>query len=98
MPDGWPTIVYGPTYFQLPPAMQRFTSAHECGHLRNQSTDEFAANCLALQSGGFTLAEVQFIGAFHQNIGPLPPNYGGSGAAFWAITVARCPALAEPPL
>lgn len=95
MPDGWPTIVYGPAYFQLPTVMQRFTSAHECGHLRNQSPDEFAANCLALQVGGFSFDEVQFIRSFHQNLGPLPANYGGSGSSFWLLTAARCPDLAH---
>jgi hypothetical protein len=94
-PGGIPTITYSQPYFQLPPLMQKFTSLHECGHASTQNLNEFAANCYALQKGHFTKAEVAQIAAFHQGVGPIGPQYGGSGAAFWAGTVAMCPQLAS---
>lgn len=89
--DGWPSITYGSTYFALPPLMQVFTSAHECGHLVEQTTNEFEANCFALANLDLTIQEFNFIANYHHSIGPLPLHYGGSGTAFWKRTVQMCP-------
>ena len=94
-PDGWPSIVYGQGYFQIPPLMQIFTSAHECGHLVNASANEPAANCFALQTLGLTPSQKLFIAQFHQNLGPLPPQYGGSGMQFWQMTRQLCPQFTD---
>lgn len=93
MPNGWPTITYGPTYYSLPPIMQRFTYFHECAHLVLRTSNEFVANCRALQlmqAQGLTSQEENFIANFHANVGPLSPQYGGSGVAFWANTLNVC--------
>ncbi|WP_440090772.1 hypothetical protein [Pseudomonas putida] len=82
---GLPTITYGPTFYQLPPLMQQFTYFHECAHLVEQTSNEFVANCRALQlmkSQGLSPAQESAIASIHMNIGPLPPQYGGSGAFF----------------
>jgi hypothetical protein len=92
-PDGWPSITYGPPFFQLPPLMQRLTVLHECAHLVEQTPNEFVANCKALsimRQEGLSIAQENYIGQFHIQIGPLPPQYGGSGAAFWAGTLQLC--------
>lgn len=92
-PDGWPAITYGPPYFQLPPIMQRLTKLHECAHLVEQSSNEFLANCRAVQimrSQGLTANDEGFIANFHQQVGSLGPQYGGSGAAFWYGTMQVC--------
>jgi hypothetical protein len=92
-PDGWPAITYGPTFYQLPPIMQRLTVLHECAHLVERTTNEFHANCKALsimRQQGLTMAEEQYIKRFHIQIGSLGPQYGGSGAAFWAGTLQVC--------
>lgn len=94
-PDGLPKIIYGTAYFQLPPLMRRFTSLHECGHASTQDADEYAANCWALRKGKWSPQQIAQIRRFHKNLGPLPPQYGGSGAAFWAGTAAECPDLAD---
>lgn len=92
-PDGWPAITYGPAFFQLPPIMQRFTVLHECAHLVERTSNEFVANCRALmimRQQGLTLEDENYIAQFHGQIGPLGPQYGGSGAAFWAGTMRIC--------
>jgi hypothetical protein len=92
MPNGLPRITYGSMYFDLPPLIQRFTSWHECGHASTRDPNEFAANCFALEHGGFSRAEVEQIGDFYTNLlGVFPPQYGGSGPAFWQGTVEKCP-------
>ncbi len=93
-PDGWPAITYGQAYFQLPPLMQVFTSAHECGHLAARTSNEFLANCFALENLPLSRQDKLFIAQFHMNIGPLGPQYGGSGAAFWQLTMQLCPQFA----
>jgi hypothetical protein len=93
--DGWPAITYGPAYFSLPALMQSFTSAHECGHLVLISSNEFVANCFALQNLPLSSQEKQFVARYHESLGPLGPQYGGSGAAFWAMTRRTCPDDAE---
>jgi hypothetical protein len=92
-PDGWPTITYGPTYYQLPPIMRRFTTLHECAHLVERTTNEFGANCKALQvmrSQGLSPEEEAFIKNFHLSMRILGPQYGGSGSAFWFGTLQAC--------
>ncbi len=86
-----PTITYAPAYFRLPPMMQVFLSLHECGHLVLHTTNEFRANCYAVGHGNWTAAELDLIGRSHQALGPFGPQYGGSGAAFWAATERTCP-------
>src|ERR1035441_4733387 len=91
-PNGYPTIVYGPVYFQLPPLIQRFTSLHECGHASTGNPDEYAANCYALSAGNFTPAQIRLIRTFYQSLSmTIPPQYGGSGIGFWAGTMGECP-------
>lgn len=90
---GLPTITYGPTFYQLPPLMQQFTYFHECAHLVEQTSNEFIPNCRALQlmrSQGLSPAQESAIASIHMNIGPLPPQYGGSGANFWQGTLQAC--------
>ena len=94
--DGWPAITYGAAYFQIPPLMQVFTTTHECGHLVLQTVNEFAANCFALRTLPLSSADKLAIAAFHKAIGLLPPQYGGSGAAFWEMTRQSCPQFADP--
>lgn len=92
-PDGWPAITYGPPFFQLPPIMQRLTVLHECAHLVERTSNEFLANCKALsilREQGLSEEDEQYIAQFHVQIGPLGPQYGGSGAAFWAGTLRIC--------
>jgi hypothetical protein len=89
-PDGWPAIVYGPAYFHLPLLVQQLTAIHECMHISVPTTDEFDANCRALQimrQRGLAKQQESLIAQVHINIGPLPPQYGGSGAAFWQGTI-----------
>jgi hypothetical protein len=91
---GFPIITYGEMYFRLPPLIQRFTSIHECGHASTGNPNEFAANCFALKHGGFSDSDIQEIGVFYESLpGNYPPQYGGSGRAFWEGTVEMCPEL-----
>lgn len=90
LPNGVPIITYGPTYFTLPPVMQIFTSIHECGHITLQTSDEFQANCFALRRIWPSPDVFNFLSMFHQSLGALPPQYGGSGMAFWNGTLAAC--------
>lgn len=89
---GRPYIVLGPTFYQLPPLMQKFTRMHECAHALTRNPDEVLANCLALKwarMNGLTPNEEQYIGSFHFSLSPLPAQYGGSGAVFWTATIQR---------
>lgn len=90
-PDGWPVITYYSGYLNLPPLMQLFSTAHECGHLVMGSTDEIAANCFAVANLGLTRQQLQFVGNFHIQLGSIGSQYGGTGAAFWSATMQRCP-------
>jgi hypothetical protein len=94
-PDGWPAITYGSVYFQLPPLMKVFTSAHECGHLVLGTWNEFHANCFALDVLNLSPGERKAIADFHRSIGQIGPQYGGSGANFWNMTAQACPHLAK---
>ena len=91
-PNGFPVTTYSNVYFQLSPLLQNFTSWHECGHAATGNPNEFAANCFALAHGNFSPQQIALIGQFTQNLPfPVGPQYGGSGAAFWAGTMAMCP-------
>lgn len=89
--DGWPAITYAPRYFALPPTVQTFLSMHECGHLVLHTSNEFVANCYAMAQRHWRQDEIALIAASHLAVGRLPPQYGGSGAAFWAGTKRACP-------
>jgi len=70
--------------------MQQLTAIHECMHISIPSMDEFLANCQALllmRQRGLSPQQEAWIAQFHMNIGPLPPQYGGSGQAFWWGTI-----------
>ena len=90
-PDGWPAITYSPAFYQLTPLMQEFTRRHECAHLAVPTSDEFMANCVALRSRMWSRPEIDHIAATHHAIGVQGPQYGGSGASFWQITLDYCP-------
>ena len=95
--NGHPIISYGALFSKLPPVVQRFSRLHECGHLVNKlSPDEFEANCYALKAGRFSKRQVAEIADYFKQMPVLGLEYGGSGAAFWAGTVRRCPELADP--
>jgi hypothetical protein len=95
--DGTPTTIYGPAYFAEPPLFQVFSSAHECGHLVLQTSDEFQANCFAIRNLPLTQSELATVGQIISNMGPLPPTYGGSGVVFWQGTMRACPDLFQIP-
>ncbi len=89
---GWPTITYGPLFFQLPPLMQEFTKIHECMHLSIPTGNEFLANCKALlhmRQAGLTIDQENYIRDYHHlpTLQILGMQYGGSGAAFWQQTM-----------
>lgn len=86
-----PTITYSLTYFQLEPKIQLFLSLHECGHLALRTTNEFLANCYAVAHASWTETDLDLIGRRHETVGLLPPQYGGSGHAFWSGTQKKCP-------
>ena len=91
-PFGYPVTVYSPVYFRLSPLLQNFTSWHECGHAVTRDPNEFAANCFALEHGHYSTEQIAGIGQFFHNLPfTVGPQYGGSGAAFWDGTMARCP-------
>lgn len=90
---GTPVIVYGPRFRAMPPLLQAFIRRHECQHAKGIQ-DEIAANCLALaqmRAQGLSPEQESFLERWHQAEGPLDPQYGGSGAAFWERTL-RCAA------
>lgn len=91
-PDGWPAITYGPMFFNLPPLMQELTKIHECMHVSVPTMNEFDANCRALvtmRQRGLTDGDENYIAQFHllPELQALPPQYGGSGRAFWTRTI-----------
>ena len=91
-PDGHPIIYYGQGFMALTPLMQRFVRLHECAHLIEAPRDEILANCRALQvfrEQGLGEEDERLIAQHHIADGVLPPQYGGSGRAFWALTL-RC--------
>lgn len=92
-PDGWPKIIYSPTYYKLPPNIRWLTRLHECAHLVEETQNEFIANCEALKimrRQGLSRQEESDIADFHMSLGALGPQYGGSGAAFWRRTLEYC--------
>jgi hypothetical protein len=90
-PNGQPVITYSQQFLMHPPLLQQFIRLHECAHLALPTQNEFAANCFALvklrQQGLPSQAEA-FIAQYHLSKGFLPPQYGGSGLAFWQQTLA----------
>jgi hypothetical protein len=86
-----PTITYSLSYFRLEPKIQLFLSLHECGHLVLRTTNEFQANCYAVTHAAWTEPDLDLIGRRHEAVGLLPPQYGGSGHAFWVGTQKTCP-------
>ncbi len=76
---------------QLPIAMD-FLFYHECAHAQLATSNEVQANCGALirmrQEGLLGAGQEQALGQFHQNLGAQPPQYLGSGAAFWQATLS----------
>jgi hypothetical protein len=89
--DGWPSITYGPVYYSLPSLVKKLTSAHECGHLVLRTLNEISATCFALENSNFSPDELEFLRDFHTNLGAIPSQYGGSGAAFWSSVADYCP-------
>ena len=90
--DGYgnPYIVFGASFFRLPEIMRAFTFMHECAHLVSKSPNEVAANCLALKVAreqGLTKEVEDEIARFHFGLGLLPPQFGGSGKAYWEATL-----------
>ena len=95
---GNPYIVFGASFFRLPEVMRAFTFMHECAHLITKSPSEVAANCLALKvarQNGLTKEVEAEIGKFHYTLGLMPPQFGGSGKAYWDATV-QCAGSRDP--
>jgi hypothetical protein len=97
--DGYgnPYIVLGASFFRLPEIMRAFTFMHECAHLVTRSPSEGQANCLALRVAreqGLTPEVEAEIAKFHYGLGLMPPQFGGSGKAYWEATV-RCAGLRD---
>ena len=89
--DGWPIIMLGPKYYAAPRAMREFVLIHECAHVALPTSDEIVANCTALQyarSFGMSAADETTIAGEHSRQGTVGFQYGGTGAAFWQLTVA----------
>ena len=89
--DGYgnPYIVFGASFFRLPEIMRAFTFMHECAKLMTRSPSDLQANCLALKvarDNGLTPEVEQEIAKFHYNLGLMPPQFGGSGKAYWDAT------------
>jgi hypothetical protein len=90
--DGYgnPYIVFGASFFRLPEIMRAFTFLHECAHLISKNPNEVAANCVALKVAreqGLTAEVEAEIAKFHFGLGLLPPQFGGSGKAYWEATL-----------
>jgi hypothetical protein len=94
LPNGVALISYSPGFYALNRTMQRFTQHHECGHLSIPTSNEFEANCFAIEKmdeeGALTEGAKRMIRQTHCSIGALGPQYGGSGRAFWNGTVEVC--------
>jgi hypothetical protein len=86
-----PTITYGPMYFSLPPLVQRLTARHECAHLAVPTTNEIQATCAALYEIQFNADQKHYLRVFFDQLGPVGPQYGGTGAAYWDLVRSACP-------
>lgn len=87
---GNPTIIYSLRYYQLAPLMKQFVWLHECAHLSIPTSDEIQANCTALlqlRDMGLTHHDEQLIANWTMSAGPVGMQYGGTGEAFWALTL-----------
>lgn len=88
---GYPTIIYSSFYYTMPRYMREFTRAHECCHLSVPTTDEYEANCCAIESLRLTRDEIYKVASYTARNAPSAgAQYGGSGAEFWRRTVAIC--------
>ncbi len=92
---GNPYIAYGPRYYQLQSSLLRqFMQLHECAHHQSAGGDEIMANCMALVtlrrnalSANQESAIAQWHITYDSIYGPIGAQYGGSGAAFWQLTL-----------
>ncbi|MEI7970766.1 MAG: hypothetical protein WCJ69_17455 [Betaproteobacteria bacterium] len=93
--DGRPRIVFDrfvlEDFRRRLPAAADFVFLHECSHLRQRTRDEILANCHALVDararGLLGPTDEDALGRFHQALGRLPLRYGGTGSAFWRLTL-----------
>ena len=88
--------VYGP---QLTPALQQRgvnlvieqLAFHECAHARLPTSNEYVANAESIKQmqalGELLPGDLQWLAYFTSSLGAQPPQYGGSGAAFWQGTL-----------
>lgn len=72
--------------------MQELTKIHECMHVSVPTMDEVDASCRALiimRQRGLSHREENFIAEYHMRpeLQNLPPQYLGSGWAFWNATI-----------
>lgn len=88
--SGYPIIIYSDLYFGVSNTSQRFTAFHECGHHEWATSNEIAANCYALNAMNPTRAQLDHLRDEMYAIPVLEPQYGGSGRAFWDLTMANC--------
>lgn len=95
LPNGQWLIQFDPMvlqqYYVKLPVEVDLVFYHECSHAQLPTSNEIMANCRAVnimrQEGLLDASKEQALAVFHQNLGPLPPQYGGSGAAFWQATM-----------
>lgn len=89
---GWPVIIFdmGPLS-RVPEIVVRFTYYHECSHLAGPTSDEIEANCVALKkmrrNGHLSQRGEAVVEETTRSLGRLPPQYRGSGNAFWDATL-----------
>ncbi len=90
--SGWPTIIFDVAQLiRLPFIVTRFTYYHECAHLTIPTKDEVVANCVGLKNmrraGHIDRQGEATIGRVMNSLPYLPPQYGGSGGAYWQATL-----------
>ena len=89
---GWPTIIFDVSQIaQLPRIVWRFVYFHECAHLTIPTSNEVTANCEALKQmraeGEIDDRGERTVQRLMESLPTLPPQYGGSGRAFWRATM-----------
>ena len=90
--QGWPTIIFDVSQLgRFPVIVARFTYYHECAHLSLPTTDEIRANCEGLRqmrtNGDISRRQEDQLRRLHYSLGPLGPQYGGSGRVLWDRTI-----------
>lgn len=90
---GWPIMIFDVSQLrQHPIFVARFIYYHECAHLAEETRNEVEANwkgLIAMRAAGHISAnEEASLGQITRSLGPLGPQYGGSGQALWAATMA----------